>query len=131
MSWIPSGQWKLYLMWYQQKFAVICLDTIQSHWSISCAVEIFQLTHFPLEKLYHIFSFLGADILFACWNVSRIWRLVITQQTCWQKEGIWLQIFNPEISHADTPAENCLKKVLYVNSERLRTIWITQVKADL
>ena len=85
-----------------------------------------------LEMLCHIFSFLGADILLVCWNVSRLWRLVITQQSCRQKEGDWLQISNVEISHADTPsAENYLKEVLHVNSERLRTIRITQVKADL
>ena len=86
----------------------------------------------PLEMLCHIFSFLRSDILLVCWNVSRPWRLVITQRSCWQKEGIWLQISNLEISHADTPsAENYLKKVLHVNSEKLRTIRITQVKADL
>ena len=38
---------------------------------------------------------------------------------------------NLEISHTDTPsAGNYLKEVLHVNSERLRTIRITQVKAD-
>ena len=86
----------------------------------------------PLEMLCHIFSFLGSDILLVCWNISRPWRLVITQRSCWQKEGVWLQISDLEISHADTlSAENYLKKVLHVNSEKLRTIRITQVKADL
>ena len=86
----------------------------------------------PLEMLCYIFSFLGSDILLVCWNVSRPWRLVITQRSCWQKEGVWLQISNLEISDADTPsAENYLKKVLHVNSEKLRSIRITQVKADL
>ena len=48
------------------------------------------------------------------------------------EEGGWLQTSNLEISHAGTPsAENYLKKVLHVNSEKLRTIRITQVKADL
>ena len=43
-----------------------------------------------------------------------------------------MQISNLETSHGDTPsAENYLKKVLHVNSEKLRTIRITQVKADL
>ena len=57
----------------------------------------------------------------------------MTQRSCWQKEGIWLQISNLEISLADTPpsAENYLRKVLHVNSEKLRTIRIIQVKADL
>ena len=74
----------------------------------------------------------GRNMATVCWNVSRPWRLVITQRSCWQKEGVWLQISNLEISHADTPsAENYLKKVLHVNSEKLRTIRITQVKADL
>ena len=77
----------------------------------------------PLEMLCHIFSFLGADILLVCWNVSRLWHLVITQQSCWQKEVVWLQISNLEISHADTPsAENYLREVLHLNSEKLRTI---------
>ena len=76
----------------------------------------------PLEMLCHIFSFLGSDILLVCWNVSR---------PCWQ-ERVWLQISNLEIFHADTPfAENYLKEVLDVNSDKLRTIWITHVKADL
>ena len=79
----------------------------------------------PLEMLCHIFSFLGSDILLVCWNVS-------TQQSCWQKEGVWLQISNLEISHADTlSAENYLKEVLHVNSGKLRTIRITHLKADL
>ena len=52
--------------------------------------------------------------------------------SCWQKESIWLQISNLEISHANTPsAENYLKEVLHVNSEKVRTIRITHVKADL
>ena len=86
----------------------------------------------PLEMLCHIFSFLGVDILLVCWNVSRLWHLVVTQRSCWQKEGVWLQISNLEISHADTPsAENYLKEALHVHSEKLRTIRITQVKADL
>ena len=86
----------------------------------------------PLEMLCHIFSFLGSDILLVCWNVSRPWHLVITQPSCRQKENGWLQISNLEISQADTPsAENYLKEVLHVNSEKLRTIRITHVKADL
>ena len=64
-----------------------------------------------------------------CWNVLRPWHLIITQQSCWQN---WLQISNLEISHADTPsAENYLKEVLHVNSEKLRTIRITHFKANL
>ena len=76
----------------------------------------------PLEMLCHIFSCLGSDILLVCWNISR---------PCWQ-EGVWLQISNLEISHADTSfTENYLKEVLHVNSEKLRTIQITHAKADL
>ena len=131
MIWIPSGQRKLYLTRYQPKFAVICLDTIRSHWSC-CRDMATSIDTLPLEMLCHIFSFVGSDILLVCWNVSIPWHLVITQRSCWQKEGVWLQISNLEISHADTPsAENYLKKVLHVNSEKLRTIRITQVKADL
>ena len=86
----------------------------------------------PLEMLYHIFSLLEANIPFVRWNVSRLWRLAITQRSCSQKEGVWLQKSNLEISHADTPsAENYLKEVLHVNSEKLRTVRITQVKANL
>ena len=57
---------------------------------------------------------------------------VITQLSCWQKEGVSLQTSNLEISYSDTrSAENYLKEVLHINSEKLRTIRITQVKADL
>ena len=128
MIWIPSGQRKRYLTRYPPEFAVICLETSQSHWSISCAVEIMatSIDTLPLEMLCHI-SFLGSDIL-SVWP----WHLAITQRSCWQKEGVWLQISNLEISHADTPsAENYLKEVLHVNSEKLRTIRTTHVKADL
>ena len=66
------------------------------------------------------------------WNISRPWHLVITQRSCWQKEGVWLQTSNLEISHANIQsAENYLKEVLHVNSEKLETIWITHFKADL
>ena len=93
-----------------------------------CRNMAISIDTLPLEMLCHIFSFLRADILLVCWNVSRLWRLAITQRSCWEKEGVWLQISNLEISHTDTPsAGNYLKEVLHVNCERLRTIQITQI----
>ena len=134
MIWIPSGQRKLYLMWYLPKFAVISLDTDSDPLvNFMCCKEMaISIDTLPLEMLCHIFSFLGSDVLLVCWNISRPWHLVITQWSCWQKEGVWLQISNFEISHADTlSTENYLKEVLHVNSEKLKIIRITHFKADL
>ena len=131
---IPSGQWKLYLTWYQPKICshLFRYDSEPLVNFMCCRDMAVLINTLPLEMLCHIFSFLGVDILLACWNISRLWHLIIAQQSCWQKEGVWLQISNLEISHANTPsAENYLKEVLHVNSEKLRTIWITKVKADL
>ena len=113
---IPSGQRKLYLTRYLPKFAVICLDTdsdplVNFMWCRDMATSVDTL---PLEMLCQIFSFLGSDVLLVRWNISRPWHLVITQWSCRQKEGVWLQISNLEISHADTPStENYLKTVFF------------------
>ena len=53
-----------------------------------CRDMAISIDTLPLETLCHIFSFLGADILLVCWNVSRLWHSVITQRSCWQKEGV-------------------------------------------
>ena len=58
--------------------------------SMCCRNMTISVDTLPLEMSCHIFSFLRADILLVCWNVSRLWSLVITQQSCWQKEGVWL-----------------------------------------
>ena len=134
MIWILSGQRKLYLTRYPPKFTVICLNTVSEPLVnfMRCRDMATSVDTLPLEMLCHIFSFLGSDVLLVCWNISRPWHLVITQRSRWQKEGVWLQISNLEMSHADTPsAENYLKEVLHVNAEKLRTIWITHFTSDL
>ena len=83
----------------------------------------------PLEIWCHIFSFLGPRDLLICWHVSKFWGLAITQLSCWKKNGIQLKLSNLDVFQAAaTSSQVLIQKVLHINSKRLETISITDVK---